>query len=123
MTPQQPVARIPGARPGSKLRRLLIAGGGQDQAVDVLETPVVVDQLVGEPVEQIRVRGQASVDPEIAGGFDQAGSEVVLPEPVDNHAGEQRVAWVSDPAGQRAAAGGVGSIGLQREVGGAAGDD
>ena len=54
----------------------------------------MVDQFGGQPVEQLRVRRLAAVEAEVAGRLDQPGAEVSLPEPVDDHPGEQRIARV-----------------------------
>ena len=51
-------------------------------------------------VEQFRVaRGQTG-EPEVVGGGHQPGAEVVLPHPVGEDAGGERMAWVGDPFGQ-----------------------
>ena len=60
--------------------------------MDRLEAPALGDQLGGEPVEQLGVRRPAAVEAEVARRLDQARAEVGLPEPVDDHAGEQRIA-------------------------------
>src|SRR6266404_4495485 len=35
--------------------------------------------------------------PEVAGRIHQPRTEMVVPDPVDNHAGGQRIAWIGDP--------------------------
>ena len=62
----------------------------------IAKAPVIRDELAGQPVEQARVRRRRAVDAEVARGADQPAAEVVVPEPVDDHAGEQGAASVFD---------------------------
>ena len=54
-----------------------------------LEPPAPRHELMGEPLEQFRMRRPLAADAEVADGADQAFAEVVLPDPIDHHAGEQ----------------------------------
>ena len=82
----------------------------------MFETPVVANQLVGEPVEELGVGRWASTNTEVTGGFDQSGTEMMIPDPIDDDSGEKRVPGVSDPAGQGTSSRRVGRIGWNRKV-------
>ena len=64
----------------------------------------LVDELGGQPVEQLRMRRRRALIAEVARRADDAAAEVVLPEAVDHHAGRQRVLGRGDPTRKRAAA-------------------
>ena len=49
------------------------------------ELPASRDKLACQPVEQLGVGGSLAQPAEIAGGADQAATEVILPDPVDDH--------------------------------------
>jgi hypothetical protein len=53
----------------------------------VFEAPAGVAEFDGEPVEEVFVEGHFALDAEVFGGFDEAGAEEELPEPVDLDAG------------------------------------
>ena len=57
--------------------------------MDRLEPPPLADQLGGEIIEQFGVAGTLALGPEVAGGGDQPSAEVVLPEAVDDHPGQE----------------------------------
>ena len=46
------------------------------------------------------MRWFVSLRAEIARGCDDAAAEVMLPEPIDRHAGRQRMVVIGDPLGQ-----------------------
>ena len=80
-------------------RGLTIRGRQQDQAVQPLEAPAVGDEASGEPVEQFGVAGGLGPGAEVAQGADQAGPEVVHPDPVDRDTSGQRVLRINDRPG------------------------
>ena len=65
-----------------------------------LDVPAGADELGRQPVEQLGVRRRLALDAEVLGRLDQARAEMVLPDPVDGHAGRQRVVGTSQPARQ-----------------------
>ena len=76
-------------RAGSSSAVWRVDGAGHHQLVDRLEPPAAADQLGGEPVEQFGVRRPLALRAEVAGRGDDPPAEVVLPEPVDDHPGQQ----------------------------------
>ena len=58
------------------------------------------DELGRQPVEQLGVRRRLALEAEVLGGLHQPDAEMLLPEPVDGHAGGQRVLGRRQPAGQ-----------------------
>jgi hypothetical protein len=75
--------------------------------VDGPEPPVLPDQFSGEPVEQFRVGGPGTLQPEVIGGLHQAPAKVMLPESVHDDSGQQMagpVFVVRDPVRQGASA-------------------
>ena len=71
-------------------RTLPIDGTADDHLVDRLEPPAVSHQFAGEPFEQVRMRGPFTPFAEVAGRRNDAASQMMLPESVDDHPGEQR---------------------------------
>ena len=74
---------------GRRLGRLHVDAAGHDQLVQPLELPAVLDQVGGEPVEQLRVRRPLALGAEIVGRGDNAPAEMVLPEAVDDDPGRE----------------------------------
>ena len=75
--------------------------------MDRLQAPAATDKLTGEPLEELRVGGRIGLGAEIAWGRDQAGAEILLPDPVDDDAGREAARsgfGIGDPAGQGRAA-------------------
>ena len=75
------------------------------------------DEVGGEAVEQVGVRGPFAVDAEVVGGGDQPDAEVPLPDPVDDDPGPQGILRVGEPPGEVRPAPGVGGIGRDLDVG------
>ena len=98
--PQKSAAAIDGERLFARLARLPPGAGGQDQPVNPLERPAGRDQFRRQPVEQFRVSGEDSVHAEIVECRGEAGAEVVLPKPVDDHPRRERVVRGRDPLRQ-----------------------
>ena len=57
-----------------------------------LKLPAVLDEPGGQPVQQLGMRRRITRRAEVARGPHQTDPEVVLPDPVDDHAGRQGVA-------------------------------
>ena len=77
-----------------------------------LQTPAGVDEALGEPIEQFRVRGQAALFAEVTRCADESASEVVLPEAIHHDAGGEGIAWVGDGLGEFESATALGEGGL-----------
>ena len=84
-----------------RLRRPLISGRRNDEAMDVTEAEPAADELRGQPVEQLRLCGLAGLMAEIAGLAVKPFAEVPLPKPVHRHPGEQGVFGRGEPVGER----------------------
>ena len=82
------------------LGRLAIGRRGQDQPVQRLELPAARDEFGRQPVEQLGVAGGLAQPAEVARRADQAAAEMVLPDPVDDDAGRQRIVGPAQPASQ-----------------------
>src|SRR6185369_7472272 len=72
-------------------RRLSIRIGRDDQLDDVLDVPAAVNEFGCEPVEQFGMRRPVALRSEIIDSPRQAGSEELLPQTIDEHAGRQRI--------------------------------
>ncbi len=79
--------------------RLAVGGGGDHLLYQPFDIPAVFHEIHGQPVEQGGVRGQVALHPKIAGGFDNAFSEKLLPKNIDVHAGGEWVFFVKKPLG------------------------
>ena len=80
--------------------RSLIGGREHDQAVHGLDRPARLHEPAGQPVEQLGMGRRLALAAEVAGRADDPLAEVVLPDPVDHHAGGHRVVGPGDPARQ-----------------------
>ena len=72
------------------VRGLSIGGGVHDQAMHRLEFPAAANELGGEKLEQFRMRRRCSREAEIARRGDDPAAEVMMPEAVHLHAGDER---------------------------------
>ena len=102
--PEQAVLRIAPRGLGGDRRpaRLPVGAAQQDQPVDRLEPPAVLDERRRQPVEQFGMAGTVALGAEVVDRLHQPRAEVVLPEPVDDHPGRQRMRRArraSGPAG------------------------
>ena len=68
--------------------------------MDMFQMITACDQFRGQPVEQGLVRWPATVKAEIVRRVDQPDAKVIVPQPVDDHAREERVSRIGDPLGQ-----------------------
>ena len=104
--PEETIARIDlecffhYRRVGGTEGGLTIARREEDAAVQRLQAPAVFDELDGEPVEQLRMRGRCGAGPEVARGVDESGPEMVRPDPVDDDAGGEGIFRIDDGPGE-----------------------
>ena len=75
-----------------EIARELIGLREHDLAVDRLDRPAAGDEPGGEPVEQLGMTRRLAAEPEVGRRGDDSPAEVVLPDPVDHHAGRQGIA-------------------------------
>src|SRR4051812_43219895 len=66
----------------------------------MLETPAVLDQLDGEPIEQIGIRRSLALHAKIVGRRDNTAAKVLLPESIDDDASGQWMIGSREPIGQ-----------------------
>ena len=70
---------------------MLIRVAEDDQAVNRLQPPAAFDERGREPVEQFRMTGTFSLQSEIIGRLDEADSEMLLPQPIDDDSRGERM--------------------------------
>ena len=110
--PQQAVVGVDAGEARIVVGAEPVGAAGQDQAVKCLQAPAVLDEPVGQPVEQLGMGRRLAHRAEVARGSHQADAEVVLPDPVDDHASRQGVGRVDQPVRQgEPAQGGLGAPG------------
>ena len=63
----------------------------------MLDRPAVVNELMGKPIQQIRMRRSSPVHSKITGRVDEPASKMVLPDSVHDHAGRQGIVLSNDP--------------------------
>ena len=83
--------------------------------MDRFQMPAAPDELAGKPLEEFRVGRGIGLGAEVARRRDQPGAEVLLPDPVDDHAGgeaSRSSLGIGDPAGQARAASFAGRLQL-----------
>ena len=81
-----------------------------------LEPESVVSELRCQPVEQLWVAGAAAVEAKVVRCLDDAGAEMMMPQSIDQHAGEQRIVPVCQPSRQLPAPFVVGCVLLDAKV-------
>ena len=120
---EEVVAGVFFAEVGAVGGALAVGAGGDDEAVDVFEAPVFGEEFGGEPVEEFGVGGGGALHAEVVFGFDEAASEVLLPDAVDDDACGEGVFRADDPFGEIEAVGlkGGGLEGVE-DAGGAGSD-
>src|SRR5260370_36843735 len=82
------------------VRNLTVDGTPENQPMQPLERLATVAEFDGQPIEQLRMRGQRSVAAEVIGRIDQAAAEMAVPNAVDDGAPSQHVARVGTPGGR-----------------------
>ena len=100
--PEHAILGIDLDRVGPVVGRLLVCPRGQHEPVQVLDPPAVLDEIDRQPVEQFGMRRGIAHHAEVARRADQAPSEVVMPDAVDDYASGQRVCRVGQPIRQDA---------------------
>ena len=86
---------------------LPIRGAHHDLAVQRFEPPAAFDQLASQPIEQLGIHRPLALAAKIVRRADDCLAEMVLPEAIDDHPGQQRTGTpldVDNPTGQRGAA-------------------
>ena len=79
------------------IRGLSVGRGKEDGAVEGLEPPSPAHQFPSQPVEELRVARPATVEAEIARCRHEPTAEVILPDPVGDHAGREGIGRSGDP--------------------------
>ena len=87
---QQAVVGIDRRAPRAGGARLPVDRRGQDQAVQRLGAPARAHQLGGQELEQLGMSRRRAGVAQVVGRGGQAGAEMVLPDPVGQHPGQQR---------------------------------
>ena len=106
--PEESGARVGGEAVRPRGARLSVGAARHDEPVQPLQPPPVggarrIDQLTGQPVEELGMTRSTTVDAEVARRVHEARAEVVVPEPIHDHAGRERVRRRGDPGGNRPA--------------------
>ena len=79
---------------------LAVRGAGDDEAVEFLHGPTGLDEIDGEPIEQLGVRGRLALVAEVFEQAHKAVPEEGLPLTIDRDAGGERVLRGEEPAGE-----------------------
>ena len=66
-----------------------------------LAASAALEQLAGEPIQQLAMRRPGSARAEVVAGGDQPWAEMMLPDAVDPTRAHQRVVAAGEPVGQR----------------------
>ena len=82
------------------------------------EAPAVFHQLSRQPIQQFRMARFGAAGTKVVGRRDDAGSEMMLPQPIHDRAGGQRISRIRDPRGQLSSPFRFRRVWLQPEVGG-----
>ncbi len=77
----------------------LIGPADQDRADQGLEVELHRDELGGQAVEQLVVRGGVGVA-EVIHRLDDPPADQVIPDPVDQALGEERIGGTGEPGGE-----------------------
>src|SRR5207253_64518 len=70
-------------------RALLIDGAGENELMHRLEAPAVGDKLACQVIKQLRMGRSFTAHAEVAWRSDEAATEMMLPEPIDDDARQQ----------------------------------
>ena len=76
---------------------------------------MMIHQFASQPIEQFRMTRRRPIASKIAGRVDDAGAEVELPQPVDDHAGCKRIVPAGNPVRQGQSAFAFGRVERQIE--------
>ncbi len=66
----------------------------------MLDAEAARDEFVGQPIQQLGMRGTLAHAAEIVGRADDAASEMIMPDAIHHHARGQRIFGIGDPAGK-----------------------
>ena len=102
--PEPSVLGVDGRVARVEIARELIGLREDDLALDGLDRPAARDEPLRQPVEQLGMARRLAADPEIGRRGDDAPAEVVLPDPVDHHAGRERIERAASSSGPARAA-------------------
>ena len=98
---QQDVLRIFNQMHRIDLGRLPIGSRHHDLFKQGFHAPVMlVDELHGQPVQEVRMRWRRALCAEVFERLDEAPSEKLFPETIDHHARRERVVGVDEPLGE-----------------------
>ena len=97
---QQPVGRVDLGGPGRPLAAHPVGPAEDETADEPLDRVAVVDEAGGQVVEQLGMRRRVAEAAEVVDGPHDAVAEQVAPDPVDGHAGRERVVGSGDRLGQ-----------------------
>lgn len=87
---------------------LLVGGAEEELAMEGFEAPTGVDELAGQPVEELGVGWWFGAGAEVGGGGDEGLAEVMHPDAIDEDAGGEGVVGGGDGVGQFASAAALG---------------
>jgi hypothetical protein len=90
--------------------------------MEKFEPPPRAHQFAGQPVEELRMARPAAVQAEVTRCRHDSPAEVILPDPVGDDAGGERIGAVGDPGGEPPATFRLRGIGLEGEIGVDGGD-
>ncbi len=96
--PQEAIVGVDCRVSGVARGRLAVDRAHHDQLVELLEGAAAIAELHRQPVEQLRMRGQRAHVTEIVGRVDDSGSEVIMPDAIDDGSPGEHVVRVGDPA-------------------------
>ena len=102
---EQPVVRIALGKRRRDGRRLPVGRRHHDRLDQRLLAPALRHQLGREPVEQLGMRRRRALRSEVLAGLDQAASEQLLPQAVDDDARHERVVRIDEPSRKTQAVG------------------
>ena len=85
----EPVLEIPVLAVAIGTTVLAVDTAGQQQPMNRLQPPTAIEQSLGQPIEKFRVAGILALGPEVVGRSNQATTEVMVPEAIDNDPGQQ----------------------------------
>ena len=94
-------------------RRLPVGRRRDDQPVQRLEPPALGVDLAGQPVEELGMGRQAPHRAEVTRGIHDPDAKVIVPQPVGQHPGRQRILRGDQPPCQRHSPIGLGGLGRE----------
>ena len=98
---QQPILRIALQQLVGKSRVLAIGRRGDDRSQQVLQAPIVLHEVDGQPIEQLGVRRRRGANAEVLGRFHDPDAEHRLPDAIDRDSSRRRRTPIDEPARER----------------------